>query len=226
MSKQDRQGVRTAADLEQKYKFNERFAELLGIATDAREKVEETESTLREEMTEQYTNLSRTTGQISAEVGGVRARTESVEKSLASLVMASDSIRSEVRTVQTFVDANTASIQEVRNYATSIENLADRVEIKVTELAQDGVTKVGNTTGTFDEDGLTIDKDSSPTKTQITPDGMEVYAKRNGGEEAVLTASSAGVEARNLEASTYLIVGGRSRFENYGSDRTGCFWVG
>lgn len=35
MSKQDRQGVRTAADLEQKYNFGKSFAEVMGIATDA-----------------------------------------------------------------------------------------------------------------------------------------------------------------------------------------------
>lgn len=37
MSKQDRQGVRTAADLEWKYQFGKRFAEVMGIATDAQD---------------------------------------------------------------------------------------------------------------------------------------------------------------------------------------------
>lgn len=41
MSKQDRQGVRTPADVERKYKFGERFAEVMGVATDAREAAEE-----------------------------------------------------------------------------------------------------------------------------------------------------------------------------------------
>lgn len=35
MSKQDRQGVRQASDLEQKYQFGKTFAEIMGIATDA-----------------------------------------------------------------------------------------------------------------------------------------------------------------------------------------------
>jgi hypothetical protein len=42
----------------------------------------------------------------------------------------------------------------------------------------------------------------------------------------LLTANHNGVEAKDLHARTYLIVGGKSRFENYGSDRTGCFWIG
>ena len=37
MSKQDRQGVRTATDLEQKYNFGKSFAEVMGLATDARD---------------------------------------------------------------------------------------------------------------------------------------------------------------------------------------------
>lgn len=40
-AKQDRQGVRTAVDLERKYKFGERFAEVMGIATDAQKAAEE-----------------------------------------------------------------------------------------------------------------------------------------------------------------------------------------
>lgn len=41
MSKQDRQGVRTATDLEQKYNFGKSFAEIMGIATDAQKLAEE-----------------------------------------------------------------------------------------------------------------------------------------------------------------------------------------
>ena len=64
MSKQDRQGVRTAADLERKYNFDKRFAELLGIATDARESVDSLASELRNEITNQVTSITRDTEQI------------------------------------------------------------------------------------------------------------------------------------------------------------------
>lgn len=39
-AKQDRQGARTVPDLERKYKFGESFAEVMGIATDARKAAE------------------------------------------------------------------------------------------------------------------------------------------------------------------------------------------
>lgn len=67
MSKQDRQGVRTASDLEQKYNFDKTFAELMGIATDARDKVDSVESTLRSEIEEQYTTISRDTEKVIVE---------------------------------------------------------------------------------------------------------------------------------------------------------------
>ena len=62
--KQDRQGARTPADLERKWQFGKRFAEIMGVATDAREKVDSVESELRSEIAEQYTKISRDTEKI------------------------------------------------------------------------------------------------------------------------------------------------------------------
>ena len=64
MSKQDRQGVRSASDLERKYNFGKTFAELLGIATDARNSVDFVESSLRNEIIEQVTTITRDTERI------------------------------------------------------------------------------------------------------------------------------------------------------------------
>jgi hypothetical protein len=64
MSKQDRQGARTPADLERKYNFGRTFAELLGIANDARNSVNFVESSLRNEIIEQVTTITRDTEQI------------------------------------------------------------------------------------------------------------------------------------------------------------------
>lgn len=58
-------------------------------------------------------------------------------------------------------------------------------------------------------------------KTQITEDGMTVYR----GSEEQLVADKDGVFAKNLHATTYLIIGTYSRFEDY-NGRTGCFWIG
>jgi hypothetical protein len=58
-------------------------------------------------------------------------------------------------------------------------------------------------------------------------DNTGMYVKR--GNENMLTANNKGVDAVNLHAKTYLIIGegdGRSRFEDYSINRTGCFWIG
>ena len=62
--KQDRQGVRTASDLERKYQFGKQFAEIMGIALDARDSVHRVDSELRSEILEQVTTLSRDTERI------------------------------------------------------------------------------------------------------------------------------------------------------------------
>ena len=61
--------------------------------------------------------------------------------------------------------------------------------------------------------------------TQITDDGMKVFRSNT----AVLTANNVGVDAVNLHATTYLIIGNNSRFEDWEKDgqaRTACFWIG
>lgn len=64
MSKQDRQGARTPADLERKYNFGKTFAELMGLALDAQKSVSQVESSLQSNFLEQMTSITRDTEQI------------------------------------------------------------------------------------------------------------------------------------------------------------------
>lgn len=63
-AKQDRQGVRTASDLERKWQFGKQFAEIMGVALDARDAAHKVESELRSEIIEQATSLTRDTERI------------------------------------------------------------------------------------------------------------------------------------------------------------------
>ena len=98
------------------------------------------------------------------------------------------------------------------------------MELIVQEELASGVNKVTTTTGfTFNQDGLTISKSNVDITTDISEDGMRV--SKDG--QVVLTADNNGVEALNLHATTYLIIGENSRFEDYDNgSRTGCFWIG
>ena len=100
---------------------------------------------------------------------------------------------------------------------------AEDVKLEIQSELDNGVDKVTTSTGfTFDDVGLTVSKSDSEMSTQITEDGMAV--RKN--DETVLTANSNGVDATNLHATTYLIIGENSRFEDYGNRRTGCFYIG
>lgn len=103
---------------------------------------------------------------------------------------------------------------------------AEAVEITVDQRISEGVDKVITKTGyRFDADGLSIEKEGEEMSNVLDNTGM--YVRRSG--EDILTANNEGVNATNLHAKTYLIIGaddGRSRFEDYGINRTGCFWTG
>ena len=100
---------------------------------------------------------------------------------------------------------------------------SDDIQLTISNELEKGVDKVTTSTGfTFNDKGLTISKSDSEMSTNIDEDGMSIFK----GSQEVLTANNTGVDAQNLHATTYLIIGTNSRFEDYGSDRTGCFWIG
>lgn len=167
------------------------------------------------------------TEDVDDELAALDGNIQVIRESIGELVVNEDAIRSSVSDLVGIVNSATGEILQTKEQISSINQTATEIELKVETIANNGVSKVSNTTGTFNEDGLEIDSTDSPTKTQVTPDGMVVYKKESGsGQSEVLSATSDGVDATNLHAKTYLIVGGRSRFENYGTDRTGCFWIG
>ena len=109
------------------------------------------------------------------------------------------------------------------NSQVSQQLTSDGLSLAIKKELINGVNSVCTTTGyTFNDKGLTISKTGSGLETQITEAGMTVTS--SSGND-LLTANHQGVDAVDLKASTYLIIGGKSRFENYGN-RTACFWVG
>ena len=134
--------------------------------------------------------------------------------------------------IELVAKSNEINAQSISGLSTELENISSEVALKVN--AQDvqitvrqeletGVSKVETQTGyKFDDSGLHIEKTGSEMKSTLDEDGLAV--SRSNTE--VLTAKSDGVNALNITVRQYLVVGGRSRFENYGNNRTGCFWIG
>lgn len=104
---------------------------------------------------------------------------------------------------------------------TSLTVTQEQVEIIVSEAVA-GVDSVTTSTGfKFDDIGMTISSTESEFSALARPFGF--YIKR--GEENVMVADSDGVEAINMKVKNFLIIG-KARFEPYGADRVGCFWIG
>ena len=196
--KQDRSYARTAQDIERKYSFGKTFGEMLGLINDNRDKVDSVESELRDEIKEQTTALRRDSQEIVL---------EAEERLTQSIADVSNSVADLSSKVEMKLDA-------------------EAVRVEIEKEISDGVDRVVTKTGyVFNEDGLSISKEGEEIKNKLDNTGM--YVKKQDDE--ILTANKDGVKAKDLHAKTFLIIGddnGRSRFEDYGADRTACFWIG
>jgi hypothetical protein len=157
----------------------------------------------------------------------VASKAEANESNIAAIRMDTESITASVTEVKENIQTN---YEEFNGELVTVKNqvemamTSEDVSIEINKVIDNGVKKVETSTGfTFNEVGLTIEKSNSEMKTQITEDGMKIY--RNNDE--VLTVNNAGVNAENLHATTYLIIGGTSRFQDSDDGKmTGCFWIG
>ena len=159
-------------------------------------------------------------------ISELQVNTQGINASVSTIVNTQTDLSDTIVDIQ-----NSLSEQNVSN-SKQFETLTEKVNATMTshdiqlaistEIAK-GTDKVTTSTGfTFNDKGLTINKSDSEMRTNIDEDGMSIFK----GSQEVLTANNIGVDAQNLHATTYLIIGTNSRFEDYGSDRTGCFWIG
>lgn len=151
------------------------------------------------------------------------ARVDKANKEIAIVVDETASLKLTTDTIQASVsqlDTNMSDVVSQVNAKMSAEDVA----ISIQTALEDGVNKITTSTGfTFNEAGLHISRSDSEITTTITENGMKVLKKN----EAVLTVDNEGVKAEDLHATTFLIIGTTSRFEDYDDGaRTGCFWIG
>lgn len=170
-------------------------------------------------------NISTTVETHTNDIAGVIATAATNKSDIAALKLDKDSITA---TVSNLTETTTNALANVEGDITTLSKqvqasmTAEAVKLSIQEELANGVDKVYTSTGfSFDADGLKINKTGSEMETLLDEDGLTVY--RDNVE--VLTADNTGVNGINMTVRQYLIVGG-SRFEAYGEDRTGCFWVG
>lgn len=150
-------------------------------------------------------------------------------EAIAQLQLDTEKIFASVQQIEETTNANAESLGEeisTINKKLDATITPEEVDLKIQSEVTNGVEKVVTSTGyRLDNEGLTIDRSDSPMKTTVSEDGVAV--QRDGTE--VLIANNEGVKAEDLHATTYLIIGNTSRFEDYtinNKKRTGCFWIG
>lgn len=163
----------------------------------------------------------------------IQLHAEKIEENstnISDITLTADDITASVQEIEKVIDekfeALEGELQEITKEA-ELKITHEDVQIAISSALSNGVEKVETSTGyVFNEEGLTVSKSDSEISTQITENGMTV--SKSG--DVVLTANNEGVQAQNLHATTYLIIGNNSRFEDYidknGEARTGCFWIG
>ena len=166
---------------------------------------------------------------INSDITEIQAETRNLKESVSSLQLGTDSINASVKSLEETITNTTNGLSENISSIQKQVDLAmtsDDVKIEIQKQMANGSNRVSTTTGyTFDERGLNISKTDSEMETTITEDGMTVYKN----DEKMLVANNQGVDAKNLTATTYLIIGNNSRMETYtenGSTRTAVFWIG
>ena len=75
------------------------------------------------------------------------------------------------------MDGLSGELQTTKEEMAAMQLDSDAMTVEIQKIRDEGVKKVTTTTGTFNEEGLTIDQTDSSTKTQVTPDGMSVCSK-------------------------------------------------
>ena len=174
------------------------------------------------------------------EINAIQGQQKTLITDVAELKVAKDNITASVSQItknqsglnsaltdlqNAFTDQNNTNDEQFETLTQKVESsmTAEQVHLAISTELSKGVDKVTTSTGfTFNEAGLTISKSDSEISTNIDEDGMSIKK----GTEEVLTVDNTGVNAINLTSRQYLIIGKNSRFEDYGSDRTGCFWIG
>ena len=120
------------------------------------------------------------------------------------------------------VAQQTTDVDNLRGNMSTIKQTADGVSIQVQKIIDNGVDKVTTGTGyTFDDDGLKITKSGQEIENLLDNTGM--YVTRSG--ETILQANNTGVTATDVTVRNYLIIGTHARFEDYGENRTACFYL-
>lgn len=179
-------------------------------------------ATLGEALKQTYARVDKANKQIEL----VASEASDNASQISSLQQNTGSIAATVSSLETKTNDITGEMEKL-NKKVSATMTDEEINFAIEAQLAKGVSSVETTTGfTFNQNGLTVGKSDSDISTTITENGMDIYRGEATEDNKVLTANNEGVVAKDLTARTYLVIGTNSRFEDFGSDRTACFWIG
>ena len=146
-------------------------------------------------------------------------------KEQAELVLSESEISWRVDNFETWYKDADDRIKTIEKNA-MLNLTPEELELRFKKVEVDSASSVTTEAGyTFDDTGLCISDSGSTIKNLLNNTGMYVTDNSSSEEIDILTANTEGVNAYNLTARQYLIVGNHARFENYETNRTACFWI-
>lgn len=136
-------------------------------------------------------------------------------------------------------------IDDLESYQQSMQTQMDATKLEISNIQTaiaDGVPKVKTMSGTFDENGLTMEQTGAKTKSVLDETGVDVVdvqgtgedllfagyvdeERANNNEEFTQYKGQTIVYSKNMIVRNYLTIGTRSRLEDF-EDGTGVFYLG
>lgn len=169
--------------------------------------------------TARYEAITGRVLELQADVEGLRMENRQAQGDFSRLTL-------QVEGIETQVSRQGSDAQNLQQQLTVLSQNAGELSVQVQTITDQGVGSVTTSTGyTFDENGLRIAKSGQEMENLLDNTGM--YVTR--GDETILQANAAGVQAVDVTVRNYLVIGSHARFEDYtdGSDtsRTACFFL-
>lgn len=183
-----------------------------------------TDDTVANQVGENLTILSGTVAEVIKNVDSLDTTITNTNKLVDEYgeqigILSSDSTK-----ISQTVNEITLSVTDIRTNSYT----KDEVD---TKLIDGSVQKVTTTSGTFDEDGLTIEKTNAKTKGNFNEKGVVVKDATGSEEKELLFAGydedlgTTIVRTEHIRVGKYLNIGTHSRIEDY-EDGTGIFYIG
>lgn len=200
MSKQDRQGARTPADLERRYDFRKSFSEVMNAAKKADTAAIQAQNTVKV--------LEGQVTEMKSDMEGILIRVSSTEIVSAENQNATQKLQEEMDAVESDLQTR-ATVQQLTEVQTAADGLRisiSQVETKVDEKADKVEVEEITEHFRFTEDGLTITNTGNGM-------GIGVSEKRvifTGGADPTTVITPNAMETTNLSVGQRLDVGGFS----------------